>query len=794
MPTLSAEVPVSVCIPVYNGALYVRQAIQSVVNQTVTPHEIVISDSGSSDRTEDIVREEARRTKIKTTILPTKTPGMVANWNSTVRAASGKYIKFLFQDDLLHPDCLEKMVTVAESDNRIGLVFAPRVLLVEPSAEEDPLTKWLERYQNLSSAFGELKTSQPGSLLLRSQKLLQEPFNKIGEPTAVLIRTCVLHDVGFFNERMCQLVDMEMWVRLMAISHVGYVSEPLISVRIHLQRASTRQITEEIGRFELKCLCDALRAPSIYPLLHPRVRRGLRLDDGRVRRLFPSRIMRSVWRQIQAVFSYLHRYTAVPAQLRRVRRVAPDVTFEQAFTFAKAEIGIVQKRDEIQWLFDLVRAARPRVVLEIGVDFGGTLFLWSRASALDAHLLAIDMRSVGRFGDWSPFSIVRRGFAVGSQRISLLMDSDSHSATTRARVAALLDGRAIDFLFIDGDHSCEGVWQDFEKYSPLVAPGGLIAFHDISQVPAEWTTGVAQFWREFTVEHETEERVVNDEPGFGIGVYRVPFGPRNFASNAASRRSRISAPAGERDPLIPPNSLHSVGSVGSADFVAVGEEFFRYFVDLCALKPSDRVLDIGSGTGRMARPLTRYLSAGNYEGIDIVAPSVQWCQRTYTSRYPNFLFHFADIYNKAYNPDGKCTASEYRLPFETSSFDFVFLTSVFTHMLPQDMEHYLSEVVRVLKPGKRCLITYFLINPAAKKLINEGLSYYSFKYELPGCRVESPDTPEAVVGYDESNVRTLYANYELNITEPVLYGSWCKRRNGLSWQDIIIATKSSDCV
>ena len=59
-------------------------------------------------------------------------------------------------------------------------------------------------------------------------------------------------------------------------------------------------------------------------------------------------------------------------------------------------------------------------------------------------------------------------------------------------------------------------------YSPLVAPGGLVAFHDVSLNPVEWTKGVARFWREFTAKHKTEERVVNDEPGFGIGVYRMP--------------------------------------------------------------------------------------------------------------------------------------------------------------------------------------------------------------------------------------------------------------------------------
>lgn len=223
----------------------------------------------------------------------------------------------------------------------------------------------------------------------------------------------------------------------------------------------------------------------------------------------------------QAMAFYLRRYATAFGQVHRVRTVAQNASFDEAYTFAKADLGIAQKREEIQWLFELVRAAQPRVVLEIGLDFGGTFFLWSRAATRDAHLIAIDARPVGRFGDWSPFSLVRRAFAVGSQRVSLVMDSDSHSETTRERVATLLDGRAIDFLFIDGDHSRNGVWQDFHMYSPLMNPGGLIAFHDISPTPAECTQGVAGFWREFAAEYETEERVVSGDPGYGIGLYRV---------------------------------------------------------------------------------------------------------------------------------------------------------------------------------------------------------------------------------------------------------------------------------
>jgi|GEM_PF-301868 len=224
----------------------------------------------------------------------------------------------------------------------------------------------------------------------------------------------------------------------------------------------------------------------------------------------------------QGIIRQVLRYATAFKQLRRVRAVAQNITFEKAFALADAEFGMMQKREEIRWLFELVRAKRPGVVLEIGRDFGGALFLWSRAAAPDAHLLAIDTKPVGRLGKWSSYSLVRRAFAVGSQRITLLMDSDSRSETTRQRIAALLEGRMVDFLFIHGDHSCEGAWQDFKTYSPFVAPGGLIAFHDISQNPAERTKGVAQFWREFTVEHETDERVVSDEPGFGIGVYRMP--------------------------------------------------------------------------------------------------------------------------------------------------------------------------------------------------------------------------------------------------------------------------------
>lgn len=240
----------------------------------------------------------------------------------------------------------------------------------------------------------------------------------------------------------------------------------------------------------------------------------------------------------------------------------------------------------------------------------------------------------------------------------------------------------------------------------------------------------------------------------------------------------------QRDSLEPPAWLHDVGGC----HFEVGEEFFRYFTDLAGLKPHERVLDVGCGTGRMARPLTNYLTSGSYDGLDIVAPSIAWCKKAYAG-FRNFRFHFANIHNLSYNPSGTSLASEYRFPFPDSSFDFVLLASVFTHMLPADLENYLREIARILKPDGRCLISYFLLNAVSLKLISENASAIQFKGELPGCRVDNLEMPEGAVAYDENRVRDLYEKYGLRILEPLRYGAWCGRKDGLSFQDLIVGSK-----
>lgn len=241
-----------------------------------------------------------------------------------------------------------------------------------------------------------------------------------------------------------------------------------------------------------------------------------------------------------------------------------------------------------------------------------------------------------------------------------------------------------------------------------------------------------------------------------------------------------------RRDLVPPRWLNPIGD---GDFENTGREFLDHFVGIGGLQPSHNILDVGCGIGRMALPLTKYLTTGTYEGFDIVPAGIHWCQKRFTPRYPNFRFRLADVRNQEYNAHGLVTASEYRFPYDEAHFDFAFLTSVFTHMRPPDVSHYLSELSRVLAPGGKCLATFFILNQQSRHLMEAGSSSLDLSHALAGCWTANPRVPETAIGYEERELERLAGENNFKL-QSVRYGRWCGRTEYLSYQDVVVFAKA----
>jgi cephalosporin hydroxylase len=179
-----------------------------------------------------------------------------------------------------------------------------------------------------------------------------------------------------------------------------------------------------------------------------------------------------------------------------------------------------QKIRELAPLVALLLGRKLETVVEIGTAAGGTLFAWCKLAAADALVVSIDLPG-GPFSPNTSSVEFLRAYARPEQKLHLVR-ADSHLPATKETLLRILAGRTIDFLFVDGDHSYEGVRQDFELYAPLVGSGGFVAFHDIAPHPPQSGCRVEQLWNEIKPGRRYTEYV---DPGGGswggIGIIQV---------------------------------------------------------------------------------------------------------------------------------------------------------------------------------------------------------------------------------------------------------------------------------
>lgn len=232
--------------------------------------------------------------------------------------------------------------------------------------------------------------------------------------------------------------------------------------------------------------------------------------------------------------------------------------------------------------------------------------------------------------------------------------------------------------------------------------------------------------------------------------------PVDFAIRVAKRRKNL-----------PPFSIRVRSNgvrqdIGAAGFVSVGRYIAELLSRYALLKPDSAVLEIGCGCGRSAIALSKILADGNYTGMDIERVALEAARSNPLLRKKGFRFDFLDVRNEAYNPNGKFSASEYILPYAEASFDIVYMTSVFTHMLTDEVRNYATQIARVLRPGGRCFTTAYLLDRSMAKRFPYSAQEHSF---------ENKDIPEIAVAYRSAFLEKTFAEKGMNLLKGPLWGT-----------------------
>ncbi|KAB8330883.1 glycosyltransferase family 2 protein [Scytonema tolypothrichoides VB-61278] len=226
---------VTICIPTYNGAKYLRECLDSVLAQTFTDFEVLLVDDQSSDETLSIAHEYAAKDARICVKQNERNLGLVGNWNRCIELAQGEWIKFVFQDDLIAPECLEKMLAMSKPNSSI--VCCRRNFILEPNIHEKIQTSFqnILTLANLFPGLTDICASDYCKAVLNNIG-----YNYVGEPTAVMIRRDIFYKFGTFNPHLVQICDFEYWTRIAAHTGIIYVAETLATFRVHSHATTTK--------------------------------------------------------------------------------------------------------------------------------------------------------------------------------------------------------------------------------------------------------------------------------------------------------------------------------------------------------------------------------------------------------------------------------------------------------------------------------------------------------------------------------------------------------------------------
>ena len=245
-----------------------------------------------------------------------------------------------------------------------------------------------------------------------------------------------------------------------------------------------------------------------------KIKKGIKIlkEEGVIK--FIKELLNFFLAKFNQIFSRIFRKFIIK-QIKEFNKDSIEDVFDFSYNLFLGVIRPIQLEDEFKQLLEIFKNLQPKVILEIGTANGGTLFCFCKLAPEDATIISIDLPG-GPFGGGYPeWKIpIYQAFAKPGQKLYLLRE-DSHKQETLEKLKQILNDKQIDFLFIDGDHTYQGVKQDFEMYSPLVKEGGVIAFHDISDIVETDVVKVPKFWKE--IKHYFNHQEIK-QGGYGIGI------------------------------------------------------------------------------------------------------------------------------------------------------------------------------------------------------------------------------------------------------------------------------------
>lgn len=238
---------VSIVLPSYNYARYLDERIQSLLNQTYQDFELVIVDDASTDNSVEVIKKYEDDARVKTQFFSENSGLPYKRWNDGAAISSGDYILFAGADDSCAPTMLEKLVEKLDANPSVGIAYCQSMQM----DSESKLIRSMKKYTDTldkkrwSQDYVDQGTNECRYLAIK---------NTIPNASAAMIRRQVFDNLGGFDEDLKLVADWMLWSKILVVSDVAFVAEPLNYFRCHSGTVRSKMMkvgshTEEIYEF-----------------------------------------------------------------------------------------------------------------------------------------------------------------------------------------------------------------------------------------------------------------------------------------------------------------------------------------------------------------------------------------------------------------------------------------------------------------------------------------------------------------------------------------------------------------